>query len=590
MGNAMDRTYETDKTNGTGAAGAGAPRRAPELLAPVGGPDAGYAALQYGADAVYLGLKAFSARAEADNFDFVALDEFTTYAHSLPRPRRVYAAVNTLVQERELPALRAALGRLAAARVDAAIVQDLGVARAVLADFPEIRLHVSTQMAVHDVATARFFASLGARRVTLARELTLPEIREIAAIPGLEAEFFLHGALCYSYSGLCLFSSHLMGRSANRGRCAYPCRDFFAVDGDPARAGHLFSMKDLALWRELPQLFATGVASLKIEGRKKSPLYVAAAVDFYRRLFDACAAGEEPDPAVVQAGLERLQSVFSRETCSLFVGNADRGAVVDPAYVGHRGAPAGTVEKVAPHGGGFCLCFRAAVPLERHDGLQLGVPGAGRPYGFAVDEMAVVEGKRWRRVFAAGAGQEVAVRLPPDAPRVAPGTAVWRAASQEARRHFPLSRPRPGEWRGRAWLRVTVAFAPAELRARAEVMAPGEAAAMLAKRGAVTAPPGAWANPRLAGRAATAAVAGDFPVAQKPEKIEPAVRAALEKTAEYPFTLGELVLDNPERRFAPASLLNELRRELYAALLRQCPECAPDDDGAGEGAPGGEAF
>ena len=276
MGNAMDGTYETDKTNGTGAAGAGAPRRAPELLAPAGGPDAGYAALQYGADAVYLGLKAFSARAEADNFDFVALDEFTTYAHSLPRPRRVYAAVNTLVQEREFPALRAALGRLAAARVDAAIVQDLGVARVLLADFPEIRLHVSTQMAVHDVETARFFARLGARRVTLARELTLPEIREIAAIPGLEAEFFLHGALCYSYSGLCLFSSHLMGRSANRGRCAYPCRDFFAVDGDPARAGHLFSMKDLALWRELPQLFATGVASLKIEGRKKSPLYVAA--------------------------------------------------------------------------------------------------------------------------------------------------------------------------------------------------------------------------------------------------------------------------------------------------------------------------
>lgn len=532
----------------------------PELLAPAGGPDAGYAALEYGADAVYLGMKAFSARAEADNFDFAALDEFTAYAHSRPRPRHVYVTVNTLIKEREIPAVRKTLAQLAAARADAVIVQDLGVVKILREEFPELKIHISTQMAVHNVETARFFAGLGVKRVTLARELTLPEVTAISAIPNLEVEFFLHGALCYSYSGLCLFSSHLIGRSANRGRCVYPCREFFTLDGDEDRAGHLFSMKDLALYPHLEDLCRTGAASLKIEGRKKSPLYVAAVVDFYRRLLDACAAGETPDAEFIRRGRERMQSIFSRETCTFFVNNTRRGEVIDPDFVGHRGTPTGRVEKIIPRDGGHYLCFTTSTAIERHDGLQLDLPGEERPYGFAVKDLSAVAGKRWQRTFAVAGGCGAAVLLPPDAPRITPGTPVYRASSQETKRLYPLGRPRPGEFRNRWLLRVEVRFTETELSARARFLAPGETARVS---------PTVGASRRFMGVEAAAAAGGNFPVAKKPENTEPTVRGALEKTGEYPFALGELALDNPEQRFAPVSILNQLRRDLYENLQAQ---------------------
>ena len=202
-----------------------------ELLAPAGDTEAGYAALYYGADAVYLGLKHFSARATAANFGADDLNEFVGYAHSLGR--KVYVAVNTLLQEDELPELLKALDLCAKYKVDALIVQDLGVARIVREAYPELELHASTQMAVHNKEGALALQKIGFSRVVLARELTLNEIREIAAIPGLETEAFIHGALCYSYSGLCMFSSLETGKSANRGKCLYPCRAAFGgCDGE----------------------------------------------------------------------------------------------------------------------------------------------------------------------------------------------------------------------------------------------------------------------------------------------------------------------------------------------------------------------
>ena len=196
-----------------------------ELLAPAGDIEAGYAALYYGADAVYLGLQQFSARATATNFNEESLNEFVGYAHHLGR--KVYVAVNTVVQEDELSQLLQTLDICSKCKVDAVIIQDLGVARVVRESYPELEMHASTQMAVHNKKGAITLQKLGFSRVVVARELTLGEIKEIAAIPNLETEAFIHGALCYSYSGLCLFSSFESGRSANRGKCLYPCRSEF---------------------------------------------------------------------------------------------------------------------------------------------------------------------------------------------------------------------------------------------------------------------------------------------------------------------------------------------------------------------------
>jgi len=254
-------------------------------MAPAGGPEAGYAALAYGADAIYLGLPRFSARAEAVNFPLDDIDAITAYAHALSPRRRVFAALNTLILERELDGIIESLGALSEIGVDALIVQDLGIYRVAQRHFPEFRLHASTQMAVHNRAGVERLRELGFARATLARELTLDEIRDCAAVPGIEAEVFIHGTLCYAYSGLCLMSSHLLGRSGNRGRCAYLCRDRFSSP-DEGKGSFLFNMKDLALPSRIDALREAGVASCKIEGRMKGPLYVAATVKYYRRLLD----------------------------------------------------------------------------------------------------------------------------------------------------------------------------------------------------------------------------------------------------------------------------------------------------------------
>ena len=239
----------------------------PELLAPAGTPEAAWAALAYGADAVYAGLSRFSARAEAGNFTAESLDELIGYAHHLGR--RVYVTFNTLVQQGELNAALETLATIRDLNADGVIVQDMGVVRMAQKNFPQLRLHASTQLAIHNLAGAKQLAALGFKRVVLARELSLKSIEHISKNCGIETETFIHGALCYSYSGLCLFSSHLLGRSGNRGRCAYCCRQPFESGGETTLP---FSMKDFSAAAHLPELISAGVASLKIEGRMKSPL------------------------------------------------------------------------------------------------------------------------------------------------------------------------------------------------------------------------------------------------------------------------------------------------------------------------------
>src|SRR6266704_2382009 len=183
------------------------PARPAELLAPAGGLEAGYAAFHFGADAIYLGLKKFSARAEAENFTLDEVGEITAYAHGLVPRRRVFVTINTLIRQDELPELIDALAALTEIGVDAISLQDLGVYRALRQHFPTLELHGSTQMAVHNRAGAEGLDRLGFARVVLARELTFEEVRDVTSAAGVETEVFIHGALCYSYSGLCLFSA-----------------------------------------------------------------------------------------------------------------------------------------------------------------------------------------------------------------------------------------------------------------------------------------------------------------------------------------------------------------------------------------------
>ncbi len=286
----------------------------PELLAPAGSAEALHAAVSSGADAVYLGLGEMNARRGADNFTAETLREACDYAHL--RGVSVYLTLNTIVLPKEEKRALALADEAAHAGVDAFIVQDVGLASVLVKSFPEVGLHCSTQMNIHDKAGILAAKSLGAKRVTLARELSLPEVENLAEAAreeGLQVEVFAHGALCVCYSGQCYFSSAVGGRSANRGMCAQACRMSYDLkrkakeDRDVSTEGeHLLSPRDLSMIDMIPQLVRAGVASLKIEGRMKSSDYVAAVVRSYRRVLD-----DEAHRAT-EADRRRLEEAFSR--------------------------------------------------------------------------------------------------------------------------------------------------------------------------------------------------------------------------------------------------------------------------------------
>ncbi|MCY3020468.1 MAG: DUF3656 domain-containing protein [Planctomycetota bacterium] len=538
--------------------------RAPELLAPAGGPDAAYAALQYGADAVYCGLPRFSARADAENFTLEQLSAIAGFAHAQTPRRRVYATVNTLVLQSELPALIETLAALSYLGVDALIVQDLGVARVAREHFPELRLHASTQLAIHNGAGAAAARDFGFSRVTLARELTLDEIRRIAALPDVEAEVFIHGALCYSYSGLCLFSSQVLGRSGNRGRCAQPCRALYRLDPGGSRrdasgaaagetsavqaAGCAFSMKDLALPEHVTALCDAGASSFKIEGRKKNALYVAAVTRFYRGLLDGTLSAAERAACAAD-----IQTIFSRPWTRLFIQSHHEQAGADAARPSHRGTPVGTVESVAREKhGAFWLRFRSARALEYHDGLQVELPGPGRPFGFSIEKLRILEEAetahdsragspchKRREVFEAPAGARVEVQLPAGFPMLPGGATICCSSSQAVKRRYRFPKPRPGEYRVRREVEVRVEIGAGHIRAT------GRAAGRSAAEADVS---------------AGFALAGDFAPARDSRRQEAAARQAFAQLGATALTLGRFEFRNPEGRFVPVSQWKELRR------------------------------
>ncbi len=332
-----------------------------ELLAPAGTPEALHAAVAAGADAVYLGLEAFNARRNAGNFSLEALREACAYAHL--RGVSVYVALNTVILPDEVTDALECARQAYRAGADAFIVQDIGLAAELSRTLPEARLHVSTQMNTVNLAGIRAAARLGARRVTLGRELSVGEVAVLAAEAaelGMEVEAFAHGALCVCYSGQCFMSSLIGGRSANRGLCAQACRLPYELRNRalqkslPSPGDHLLSPQDLCTVDLVPALVEAGVASLKIEGRMKSPEYVQAVVSVYRKALDAALASPSAQdapsapaqPGVTDADRDRLTDAFSRGFTTAYLEGERGNGIMSYRRPNNRGLFLGRVDEV----------------------------------------------------------------------------------------------------------------------------------------------------------------------------------------------------------------------------------------------------
>ena len=349
-----------------------------ELLAPAGTWEALEAAVNAGADAVYLGGKAFGARAYASNFDRDEMEKAVYFCHM--HRVRLYVTVNTLVDDKELPELEDYLVFLHNAGVDGIIVQDMGIIRAAQQIVPGLPLHASTQMTVTNSAGVKFAGEHGIVRVVPARELSLSELDKACAT-GLEIEAFIHGALCVCYSGQCLMSSLIGGRSGNRGRCAQPCRlPYTLVDknGKDLLAGkdagqYLLSPKDLNTLQVLPRMIEAGVVSYKIEGRMKRPEYVAVVVDAYRRAMDSYKAGRYEVP---QKDLDNIEQIFNRDFTTAYLEKHQGRVMMSDRRPNNRGVLIGRVQKLNQDH------TKAVVKLEKAlhtgDGLEFWVKVGGR--------------------------------------------------------------------------------------------------------------------------------------------------------------------------------------------------------------------
>ncbi len=278
-----------------------------EILAPAGSYESFLAAIRAGADAVYAGGPRFGARAFADNFTEEKLLEAIDYAHL--HGRKFYLTVNTLLKDPELDTLYGYLAPLYQGGLDAVIVQDVGVLHFVRSHFPGLSIHASTQMTLTNAEGALFLKEQGAERVVPARELSLEEVREIADRTGMEVECFVHGALCYCYSGQCLLSSLIGGRSGNRGQCAQPCRLPYTVNG---KKEYILSLKDICTLELIPEMIEAGINSFKIEGRMKKPEYVALVTSMYRKYTDLYLAKGRKGFLVEEKDKEMLMDIYNR--------------------------------------------------------------------------------------------------------------------------------------------------------------------------------------------------------------------------------------------------------------------------------------
>lgn len=349
-------------------------RRCVEILAPAGSYECFRAALLAGADAVYAGGPYFGARAYADNFSEEELLEAIDEAHL--HGLRFYLTVNTLVKEQEIPLLYTYLEPLYRNGLDAVIVQDVGALEAVRAAFPGMDIHASTQMTITGTEGAKFLKECGAVRVVPARELSLDEIRHMKQETGMEVECFVHGALCYCYSGQCLMSSLIGGRSGNRGQCAQPCRLPYSVEG---RKGHLLSLKDICTLELIPELIGAGIDSFKIEGRMKGPEYVAGVTSMYRKYVDLYEKEGQETFSVSEKDREMLMDLYNRGGFHTGYYHQRNGRdMISEERPNHAGVPA--VKILFQKGGKAAGCALTDI----HKGDVLSLPKKGN-YTFGRD-------------------------------------------------------------------------------------------------------------------------------------------------------------------------------------------------------------
>ena len=361
----------------------------PEVLSPAGDLECLKTALLYGADAVYLARREFGMRSAPKNFSYEELCEACGLAHSAGK--KIYLACNTLPRNRELSGLKVFADEASSAGVDAFIVSDIGVMSLLKEYAPDIDIHISTQAGVVNFASAREFYRMGAKRAVLARELSLDEIKQIRdnTPPELELEAFVHGAMCVSFSGRCLLSQYLTDRDANRGECAQPCRWSYALM-EMTREGQYFPVeesdggtyilnaKDMCMIEHLGELASAGISSFKIEGRAKSPYYVATVTNAYRAAVDSLAFGSLPEWIK-----DETEKVSHREYCTGFYFGSDEimQNTKDGGYV--RGYDfAGTVEG---SDGEFAEILQRS-RFFRGDTLEAAIP-RGRPVCFTVERI-----------------------------------------------------------------------------------------------------------------------------------------------------------------------------------------------------------
>ncbi|GAB1433672.1 peptidase U32 family protein [Spirochaetota bacterium] len=371
-----------------------------ELLAPAGSPEALDAAIGEGADAVYLGLKSFNARMRSSNF---AYSQFEGALDSIRSMRKkLYVTVNTVFEQREADRMYQFLEYLEKVGPDGIIVQDLGVAKMAVENFPRLKLHASTQMNVGSSAAVNFLSRTGFKRVVLSRELSIEELRSVRAETNLELESFVHGALCVSASGLCLFSSYLGGRSANRGTCTQACRRLYS---DDTRDGYFFSPNDLQLVEKVPDLIEAGIGSFKIEGRMKSAEYVSTVVSAYRYMLDNWRFDRERAATKARA---MLQEDFARRKTIFWFDGKPEPDYIRPEQAGGTGIPLGKIKQVRSFDDKLWMLLSSYDGIAEGDSIRIHSHGdAGRSTAKVRGIMEKTEGLYLHADQAFGTGDEV---------------------------------------------------------------------------------------------------------------------------------------------------------------------------------------